>query len=166
MLSADLADLYRHMRWADSEVWRSVRASPAAKDDRKLRELLLHLHVVQRAFLLIWRGDALEFPSLDSFETVEALEQWSLSYHDEVTSFLDSLDERMLDSEVHLPWSEELGKRFGTVHPVTLRETLMQVTAHSTYHRGQVNMRLRELGGEPPLVDYIAWLWYGRPVEV
>jgi uncharacterized damage-inducible protein DinB len=34
---------------------------------------------------------------------------------------------------------------------------------HTVYHRGQVNARVRALGGEPPLVDYIAWLWLGRP---
>ena len=38
-----------------------------------------------------------------------------------------------------------------------------QVASHSTYHRGQVNARLREVGGTPPLVDYIAWIWFGRP---
>jgi uncharacterized damage-inducible protein DinB len=45
----------------------------------------------------------------------------------------------------------------------TLAETMLQVASHSTYHRGQVNARLRELAGEPPLVDYIAWIWFGRP---
>jgi hypothetical protein len=28
---------------------------------------------------------------------------------------------------------------------------------------GQVNVRLRELGCEPPLVDFIAWIWLGQP---
>ncbi len=32
-----------------------------------------------------------------------------------------------------------------------------------TGDRGQNATRLRELGGEPPLTDYIAWLWKGRP---
>jgi uncharacterized damage-inducible protein DinB len=40
---------------------------------------------------------------------------------------------------------------------------MFQVTSHSTHHRGQVNARLRALGGEPPLVDYIAWVWFGKP---
>ena len=31
------------------------------------------------------------------------------------------------------------------------------------YHRGQNATRLRELGGEPPLTDFVAWLWKGRP---
>ena len=44
-----------------------------------------------------------------------------------------------------------------------MAETCLQVCSHSTYHRGQVNARLREIGAEPPLVDYIAWLWFERP---
>jgi hypothetical protein len=31
------------------------------------------------------------------------------------------------------------------------------------YHRGQVATRLRERGGEPPLTDFIAWIWMHRP---
>ena len=34
---------------------------------------------------------------------------------------------------------------------------------HSTYHRGQINTRFRELGGEPAMVDFIAWVWLGKP---
>ena len=63
-----------------------------------------------------------------------------------------------------MPWVKsfeaQLGRTFSTP---TLGETMFQVTSHSTYHRGQVNARLREIGGEPPLVDYIAWIWFGRP---
>ena len=65
---------------------------------------------------------------------------------------------------MELPWAAGLTKRFGREPaPATLAETAFQVASHSTYHRGQVNTRLRELGAEPPLVDYIAWLWLGRP---
>ena len=48
-------------------------------------------------------------------------------------------------------------------HP-TSAETAPHVAMHTTHHRGQVNARLRELGAEPPLVDYIAWLWQ-RPAR-
>lgn len=63
-----------------------------------------------------------------------------------------------------MPWVAEyeafLGRRFETP---TLGETALQVPSHTTYHRGQVNVRLRELGAEPPLVDFIAWIWFGKP---
>jgi uncharacterized damage-inducible protein DinB len=40
---------------------------------------------------------------------------------------------------------------------------MLQVASHSTYHRGQINTRFRELGGEPAIVDLIAWVWLGKP---
>jgi uncharacterized damage-inducible protein DinB len=46
--------------------------------------------------------------------------------------------------------------------PITLGETLLQVVNHSTYHRGQINSRLRELGGTPPMTDFIAWVGLGK----
>jgi uncharacterized damage-inducible protein DinB len=63
-----------------------------------------------------------------------------------------------------MPWVRSFEAQLGrTLSTPTLAETIFQVTSHSTYHRGQVNARLREVGGEPPLVDYIAWIWFGRP---
>jgi len=57
-------------------------------------------------------------------------------------------------------YEKQMGRQFDKP---TLGETMLQVASHSTYHRGQVNARLREVGGDPPLVDYIAWIWFGRP---
>jgi uncharacterized damage-inducible protein DinB len=57
-------------------------------------------------------------------------------------------------------YQQRMGRSF---EAPTLAETMLQVASHSTYHRGQVNARLREISGEPPLVDYIAWIWFGRP---
>ncbi len=40
---------------------------------------------------------------------------------------------------------------------------LLQMTAHSNYHRAQNATRLRELGSKPPLTDLIFWYWKGQP---
>ena len=42
-------------------------------------------------------------------------------------------------------------------------ESLVQVAMHTTYHRGQVATQIRALGGEPPLTDFVAWIWIGKP---
>jgi uncharacterized damage-inducible protein DinB len=162
---ADLRDLFRHMHWADEEVWRAVMAAPAARTDEPLRRLLLHLHVVQRAFLDVWHRRTPAFPDLADFPEAGQVQAWAAPYYAAAFGFLESLDDEALRQPVVMPWAEEFGRQLG-IEPVSpsLAETIFQVTSHSTYHRGQVNARLRAIGGEPPLVDYIAWVWFGRPL--
>ena len=157
-----LRELYDHMKWADASVWRAALAHPPAASDTALREKFMHIHMVQRAFLSIWRGEAPQFR--ETFDSLGEVARWGGEYHDEVRSHFAAVDDGALDGIVVLPWADRLTRPFGRdAAPTTMRETMMQVAMHSTYHRGQVNARLRELGAEPPLTDYIAWLWTGKP---
>jgi uncharacterized damage-inducible protein DinB len=157
-----LRPLYAHMEWADALVWQRVAATSAAADDEKLRILLHHIHMVQRAFLTVWTNGPLHFDELSAFRDLASLLQWGRDTHGQLATTLDSPGD--LDSELKLPWSDRLVATLGrSAAPTTLGETMLQVPMHSLYHRGQVNVRLRELGGDPPLVDFIAWLWLGKP---
>ena len=158
-----IRDLFEHMAWADAEVWRAVLASPPAAADPGLDDRLRHIHMVQRAFLGAWKGAFVD-PRGVAFEDLLALARWGREYHAEAAVYLDGLDAAALDEPFALPWARmmsELLKR--ELETPTLGETLLQVASHSTYHRGQVNADLRRLGGEPPLVDFIAWVWLGKP---
>jgi uncharacterized damage-inducible protein DinB len=65
---------------------------------------------------------------------------------------------------VGMPWLAEYEQQLGTTFgSPTVAETVLQVVNHTTHHRAQVQARLRALGGEPQLVDYIGWIWFGRP---
>src|SRR5262249_17149598 len=46
-----LRELYGHQEWADAEHWRAFESHPAALADKAIRERLLHIHLVQHAFL-------------------------------------------------------------------------------------------------------------------
>jgi uncharacterized damage-inducible protein DinB len=158
-----LRELFRHMEWADALVWDAVFTAPAAVEDSVVHQRLHHLHLVQRAFLLIWRGQPVEFRGTEAFPP-DQLARWGHEYHHDVASFLTPLAPPSLDAEVHLPWASRVTAIPNAVlHNPSLGETLMQVTMHSAYHRGQVNARLREVGAEPPLTDFIAWVWHGKP---
>jgi uncharacterized damage-inducible protein DinB len=159
----DLNDLFQHMEWADASVWRAVLASEAARTDTKLRELFYHVHMVQRAFLRVWQGET-QFTPFATFDETAPLIEWGRSYYPELSAHVKKWTEDDLLSTLNLPWASSLTKPLGreAAH-TTLGQTAQQVALHSLYHRGQVNAWLRELGGEPPLVDYIAWLWLGRP---
>ena len=155
-------ELYDHMEWADAKVWRAVLTCPGAEGDAALRDRLVHIHTVQRAFLSIWRGEAPDFR--ESFDSLRDVAQWGREYYGHVRPYLPTVENAALDRTVIMPWAERLSEVFGRKpDSTTLGDTMLQVPMHSVYHRGQVNMRLRELGGEPPLVDFIAWIWSGKP---
>ncbi len=159
-----LTDLFNHMQWADEEVWRAVLACEGARADETTRGLLLHLHLVQRAFLAVWKTRPVVFPDDSEFPTIADLHAWTATFYAEARAFLNAVDHDALGRHVVMPWAGELARELGRQpDSPTLAETMFQVTSHSTYHRGQVNARLRLMGGQPPLVDYIAWIWFGRP---
>lgn len=158
-----LNDLFAHMEWADASVWASALAFEAGRTDARLRDLLQHLHTVQRVFLRTWRGEPRD-ASYPTFEDARAVAEWGRGYYAEAWAFLRAQDDESLSAPLVIPWSATVEERLGrSPGETTITDTALQVVLHSMYHRGQANTRLRELGGEPPLVDYIAWIWLGRP---
>lgn len=159
-----LHQLYRHMEWADSMVWAAALERPEAAADSALRERLYHIHIVQRAFLKVWKGEALMPLSSDHFTDLASLLEWTRDSYAELNEYITGLGDMDLARPVVMPWIEMFEARIGRKADVpTFHETLLQVAMHSTYHRGQVSTRLRELGGEPPLTDFIVWVWRGKP---
>ena len=159
-----LADLLRYTEWADAKVWAALPET--VPPDTRLFDLLLHIHVVQRAFLTVWTaGDVrAAYRRAEDFPSLPDLREWARAYYPQAHALIrDVSDERLLE-RVQLPWARQVAQRLGGVPgETTMGETCFQVASHSTYHRGQVNARLREIGAEPPLVDYIWWVWLGRP---
>jgi uncharacterized damage-inducible protein DinB len=158
---ADCRDLLGHTEWADALVWAAVTAS--GLEDDELRGQLHHLHMVQWAYLHVWRGESVKPRELGTFPTVAAVRAWAREYYRELPAYLASASASDVGREVRFPWAERLVQRFGRVRPAGWRESVLQVALHTSHHRGQAARRLRELGAEPPVTDYIAWIWTGRP---
>ena len=160
---ADLNELYRHMEWADASVWRAALMSPEARADQKLRELFYHLHLVQWAFLRAWRGEPRDLP-YPTFDDAESLIAWAQFYYPEIFAHFHTLTDEVIQRPAQLPWTDIVERELGRApEKISLAEMMLQVPLHSQYHRGQINARLRETGGEPPRVDYIVWAWIGKP---
>lgn len=158
-----ILDLHLHMEWADATIWRAVLTAGAAATDDDVLERLRHIHLVQRAFLSVWRGEPVDRRAGEGLAPVE-LARWAQGGYGTARAHLSAADAATLGRPVEVPWTAEVGERLGFVPaPTTLGETALQVALHTAHHRGQVASRLRQLGVTPPLVDYIGWLWQGRP---
>ena len=155
-----LDDLYGHMAWADAEHWQALETVPAALEDEQIRRRLYHIHMVQNAFLSIVRNERAAYRRYEEFEEIVEVKKHGLAFHAAVSDFLGRLDAQRLSDELAIPWFKE------PPLTITIRDALMQAAMHSQYHRGQNATRLRDLGGDPPLTDYIVWLWKDKPAAV
>lgn len=159
-----LLDLFDHMEAADAAVWRAALQDAAASSDALLRRNLLHASAVQRAFLDAWKERP--FVIRDRFDDTSLPAEYAAvrAYYPEARAHLGGLDAAALGRELRLPWvpwiEEHLGQKLAMT---TVGETVLQVFSHTTHHRGQAVARLRAVNVEPPMVDYIAWLWRSRP---
>ena len=159
----DVLQLLTHMEWADSRIWNAVIAIDAALRDRTLMERLHHVHVVQRIYLQMWLGNSDPGRELSTFADLAEVHGWARAYYRDLRSFVDGLDAATLTGHVEFPWADQLAKWFGEARSATLKETVIQVAMHSSHHRGQLATMIRQLGAEPPLVDFIGWVWMGKP---
>lgn len=154
-----LIDLYAHQEWADAEHWRAFEAHPSSLGDKALFDRLHHIHLVQRFFLAIARGEdvrAMKVPAVQDFATPDALKTYAREYHRGARTFLDSADGSALKRTINVPWFQD------PPLDMPIEQALLQAAMHTHYHRGQNATRLRELGGTPPTTDYIVWFWKGK----
>jgi uncharacterized damage-inducible protein DinB len=153
-----LDELCAHQEWADAEHWRAFEAHPAALEDTAIRERLLHIHMVQHAFLWVTgpRVAQFAFKKLEDFGGMGELRKYAAQGLAEMNARLKSTGESRMEEIIEVPWFKPPAK-------ISVRQALTQAAMHSHWHRGQNATRLRELGGVPPTTDFIVWLHKGKP---
>lgn len=150
-----IRDLFAHQAWADAEMWRFLSHTPAAQSDKKILELLNHIHAVQRFFLSTLQGTPLTPEELTKELPATELRESYRSYHEQADKYLPKVRESHLNDPIVVPWFPDSQPR---VH-----EALVQVATHSIHHRAQIAMLIRQHGGEPQPTDYIVWAAKNRP---
>lgn len=162
-LRGAVEDMLRHMEWADALIWSTVFDSSVAMADTALKDRLYHIHVTQHAFLKVWRGLTTDLVAAAKLDVL-GLRKWARAFYAEALNDSSWLDEAMLERKVPHELVRKAEERLGpgTMSP-TIRDTIIQVLVHTAYHRGQVSTRLRQLGCEPPLMEYFVWVWRGKP---
>jgi uncharacterized damage-inducible protein DinB len=153
-----LRDLLRHEAWADAKLLRALGNCRGAWDDSAIQDKLHHSHGVQMVYLTLIQDQPLNLEKLQRpFCSFDELRTSVLEYHSSVFRLFESLTSDDLERAVVLNVPGHEARRN------SVREAFLQVVTHSHYHRAQLATRLRELGGDPPLTDFIVLVWGGRP---
>jgi len=167
MTTDDIRLLYEYDHWAnrrmlnaasrltDEEFTRAVSGSFHC-----VRDTLLHILGGEWIWLAYWRNPPESPASLsdlkakrdalfchEAFPNVDALQLKWIEVQSEQSEFVNRVDDKSLAKM--LPFR---GTRLSLMH-------LMQhVVNHSTYHRGQVALTIRQLGAEPLATDFHVFL--------
>lgn len=156
---ADILDLYEYNRWAHERCLdAAVEMSSEHYNETllgsfsSLRLTLEHLLATEVVWLSRWEGHSLgDPPDYGGCKDAKSLRSlWDSFWHRQ-RSYLESLTEEDLSQLVAIRTRSGIE----TVQP--LRDTLIHVVNHSTYHRGQIVTQIRQLGAKPPTTDYFIY---------
>jgi uncharacterized damage-inducible protein DinB len=113
---------------------------------------------VQHGFLWVAspRRPEFAFKKLEDFPSMAELKAYAQEGLALLNKLLQQTDQGRMEEIIEVPWFRPPAK-------ISVRQAFTQAAMHSHYHRGQNATRLRELGGVPPMTDYIVWLKNGQP---
>lgn len=155
MTADEVRELFRYNTWASRRVFDVAAQLPPehyAKDLGSsfggIHGTLAHITAAERVWLDRWLGQPGKLLGPADFAGLPAVVALWEAVEAERTPFLDSLDDRRLEDPITARSSG------GGTYVNTLRETVLHVVEHSSYHRGQVITLLRQLGHTPPPPSY------------
>lgn len=141
--------LWDHLAWADERLLAALEVS-ASPPSEAIREYA-HILGADDNWLARLEGRPATVPVWPQME-LPALRRFAQDLHASYSRYLAALDATQLMRDV--VYSTTDGRTFAT--PV--RDILLQVAMHAQYHRGKVNLLLRQAGLEPAATDYIAFV--------
>jgi uncharacterized damage-inducible protein DinB len=154
-----LRSLAAYNRWANTRLLHVAAALSAEELGRDLRAsfgslqgTLIHILWGERGWLRFWqRGDFVPRPVPGDYPDFASLRSAWTHHEDAYAAWLNGLTQAELDAPRTLD-----------ADTYTLGQLVQHVFNHSTYHRGQVTLLLRQLGHEPPSTDYHDFLAEAR----
>lgn len=143
-----LRQLFVYDEWANRRIINSLKENHS----EKCRHILAHLLITKQEYLeRLTDKDSTGFdfwPHLSIAECSLLNQRLADTYNE----LLNDTDDSSLDAIARYNTSE------GIRYENTIRDMLAHVLLHSSIHRGNIILKLREQGVEPPKIDYIIHL--------
>jgi uncharacterized damage-inducible protein DinB len=171
MTKDDIQLLFEYDRWANDRILQAAAALTVEQFTRDLggsfpsvRGAIVHIIAGEWIWLAYWKQ-----PSHDSVFLAELRKRRETLFHPEVLPDLAAVRSKWAEVSTELGefisglTNEALGKTLPARDTqISLAHLMQHVANHSTYHRGQVTLMMRQLGAEPVATDFHVFLAEGR----
>jgi uncharacterized damage-inducible protein DinB len=167
MTKDDIQLLYEYDRWANNRVLHAVSALTVEEFTRDLggsfrsvRDTLVHIVGSEWGWLTYWKEASPSSAFLTDLWTREDAIFNSSAFPDLAAVQLKWAEvERELVEFVNRVTNESLERMLPVRETqIGLAHLLQHLANHSTYHRGQVTLMLRQLATKPPATDFAMFL--------
>ena len=151
-MSSILIDLVCHMRWADTVVADALASAIRQSDRTRVADpvsVFAHIAGTEHLWYSRIRGTATElavWPDLTVAESRAIANRHADLFEEIVAGGGDALNQIV-------SYRNSAGRDFRN----SVRDIVIHVTMHGSYHRGQIARLVRASGGEPPYTDYIQY---------
>lgn len=139
--------MFKYNNWANKVVIEKLKQISNPPD--KILELMGHIVLAEKTWLgrikgsydnIFWKKISLE----------EISEQEKVNFN-EWTNFLKKIKEDEFESSINYMNSK------GNFYKNPVKEILVHLLNHSSYHRAQINLLLRQNNFEPIMIDFIVY---------
>ena len=149
-----LQELARHQIWADQAHWKTLHENASLLEDAEIRKRMNHMLMALRMLTGLARGETPDLTGMKDIDPAGELEAALEKANRDLVDVLGSVD---LQKMIPLP----RGPKGPWEAPAGV--LLLQAITHSQHHRAQNASRMRQLGVNPPMTDYVLWYALGRP---
>ena len=142
-------DLFEYDAWANRRMLITIKSSKIS--DERIRKIFSHIISAQ----LIWLNRIQDHPT-------SPFPLWETYKISEIETMIEESSERWINflSSYNMDTLEEVIRyqnTKGDTYENRLRQIITHVINHSSHHRGQLALLLREKGVAPPANDYIIY---------
>jgi uncharacterized damage-inducible protein DinB len=142
--------LFAYDEWANARILKALKSAPGQYE--KAQGLLAHLLVSEKIWLLRLKGEDTSQVDKSPELSLDECESLASEVRRDYVEHLSALSEGDLDSK--MTYRNFAGTQFHT----PLRDILMHVAQHGTYHRGQIALAIRAAGETPANTDFITFV--------
>ena len=146
-MKSHFLNLFRYDAWANDIILQSIKEKSI--QNQKIELLFSHLLIAQKVWLnrCINKDEDFELWSMKQ-DLVDFLNQNTLDW----LNYLESLENSSFENSIN--YQNTKGQEFNTL----LKDILIHIVNHGTYHRGQIIQLLKEERITVPQTDYIFWV--------
>lgn len=171
MTKNDIALLYEYDRWANNRILQATSGLSTEQFTRDLggsfssmRDTILHIVAGEWGWLQYWKE-----PSLDSAFLTDLTARRKVLFDPAAFPDCAAVQHKWIEVErEQIDFIQELtDERLERMLPVRaarvkLIHLMQHVANHSTYHRGQISLMMRQLGVVPQATDFHVFVMEGR----